>query len=414
MLGTIHYRPHQRSTTRAVGRTVLSPSDKPKVGATALSKKKPQKQTLKPNAGTLDPGFRIWSHAFKDVMSVCRFLRKDALVVSLLHFTRGDISCEMVRMALNSGFAANSELSAVLSRVTRGLSLKHIGLASGKEKDRAMVVANALYETLARIQERLREQGLTPCAATMEAARIIERVLILIADHTPENTLTLSDIAKGCLTVDREYLEGAWYDLFSRAFRKRKVLDSQDLVAWQCHISGLPSLKLSRPEGDVVRELIRLHINELVPDGFGLRIQSLKSDDEGRTVVRVQLARGNGSCIEPLGNHGVLVFRPDGRLMDYQAPLTSSLSAPDVNQLLNEAMALGLNRHGTPQLVPMIATVQGDPVWSHAGEFADFDFSTPEWLYTVQVIKHHRKGSDPHMLIYNLDNPRGIRRSYKK
>src|SRR5713101_6334471 len=62
-----------------------------------------------------------------------------------------------------------------------------------------------------------------------------------------------------------------------------------------------------------------------VGPGFGLRFQSYTADTEGRQIIRVILTRGRGDGAQRLANHGVLVFRQDGSLMDYHGPLAPGI-----------------------------------------------------------------------------------------
>src|SRR5206468_2661131 len=68
-------------------------------------------------------------------------------------------------------------------------------------------------------------------------------------------------------------------------------------------------------------------------------------DHEGQQYVRVQLTQGreNGT---PLDNQGLLVFRRDGSLADFQPPMPEGLSEGDAKTLLQKAHDAGLDAHG--------------------------------------------------------------------
>ena len=61
-----------------------------------------------------------------------------------------------------------------------------------------------------------------------------------------------------------------------------------------------------------------------------------RENQHGQTIVRVQLTLGRGAGAVLLDTHGVLVFRVNGKLADYHAPLppdiTSSTTTNDLPQ----------------------------------------------------------------------------------
>jgi hypothetical protein len=79
-------------------------------------------------------------------------------------------------------------------------------------------------------------------------------------------------------------------------------------------------------------------------------VQSVTRDERyQRTIVRVQLTQGRDANAVPLGNHGVLVFRGNGSLADYQAPVPDDgTSYAEAQVLLDRARQLGLDAHGAP------------------------------------------------------------------
>lgn len=87
-----------------------------------------------------------------------------------------------------------------------------------------------------------------------------------------------------------------------------------------------------------------------VGPGFGLAVQSVTRDERFRqTILRVQLTEGRGAAAVRLDDHGVLVFREDGTLADYHAPVpTQGAAGTEALALLGQARRLGLDEHGAP------------------------------------------------------------------
>ena len=85
------------------------------------------------------------------------------------------------------------------------------------------------------------------------------------------------------------------------------------------------------------------------PD-FGLIVQSvIRENQHGQTIVRVQLTEGRSASAVPLDNHGILVFRANGRLADYHAPLPPDVGSHALAMaLIDHGRRLGLDRHGAP------------------------------------------------------------------
>jgi len=132
--------------------------------------------------------------------------------------------------------------------------------------------------------------------------------------------------------------------------------------------------------------LIQDNLDKLgIGPGFGLMLQGWTVDTDGRQIVRVQLTSG----AEPLDNYGVLVFRQDGSLMDYQGPLPSGFSPALALQRINQAEQLGLNQHGVP-----LALV----------ERADGQLQ-------IEARLLQGKGIDSFLQVFSLDHPNGVQRA---
>jgi hypothetical protein len=100
----------------------------------------------------------------------------------------------------------------------------------------------------------------------------------------------------------------------------------------------------------------------------------------------VTLARPIVDGLQPIANHGLLVFRADGTLADYMSPVAQELRTREILKLLEQGTAAGLPARGTMQIAPKA-----------------------DGGYTAQVVVDHDEGSNPHRMIYDLENPQGVR-----
>jgi hypothetical protein len=164
--------------------------------------------------------------------------------------------------------------------------------------------------------------------------------------------MTLEDVGKAYLKVDAEHFGGRYRDRLVTEFRHREIFDADSLDEWLAHEAALPDLRLPfAHRAQDAENLVRGNLDELgIGPDFGLTVQSVTRDTRFRqTIVRVQLTLGRGADAVPLGNHGVLVFRQDGTLVDYHAPLTpDSASQVQAVILLDRARQLGVDRRGAP------------------------------------------------------------------
>ena len=126
-----------------------------------------------------------------------------------------------------------------------------------------------------------------------------------------------------------------------------------------------------------------------IPPEFGATLQSNQVNANGEHIVRIELTRGQGKDAEAIGNHGLLVFRKDGSLADYQPIFPAGLEAGDALKLLDMAKEAGLEEQGK------VGFVRGE-----------------DGLWTVQVVKPKEdavKGSaiGATYQVYDLEHPEG-------
>src|SRR5262249_40773588 len=116
-------------------------------------------------------------------------------------------------------------------------------------------------------------------------------------------------------------------------------------------------------------------------------------------IVRAQLTLGRGEGAKPLDNHGILVFRKDGTLADYHAPLppngssqeqaqTQLVQTEQLSRLIIQAKRLNIDQRGAPLSIAR----------------------RPDGQLTVEARVMRGEGLNAYLEVFTLDNPRGERR----
>jgi hypothetical protein len=182
------------------------------------------------------------------------------------------------------------------------------------------------------------------------------------------------------------------------------------------HEAAVPQLRLPhhdskywwlrrRPSDQEVERLLQANLDQLgIGPDFGLKLQgitypSLPGPGAGlyQTVVRVQLTMGRGEDAKPLDNHGILIFRENGMLADYHAPLPSDNNTSLLPDAFSQARALTLigqaNQLRLDQLGAPLSIVRG-----------------PQGRLTVEARVIRGEGVNAYMEVFTPDNPRGERR----
>jgi len=301
---------------------------------------------LKPNNDQSDVGFRTWGESFADQTEMWTSLRDPGRVRAVLADTNGDLS----------GSNALSRIGEAFGALTGGTSLRDavndhtVSTTSPEVHDRSEVLTGALYRLFVSIYGELKRQNRE--RALEEAGAIMGTFLTGAADYTPENTLTLEDVGKAYLKVDKEFFGGRFHDRIVAELTRREIFDADSVTAWLAHEAALPHLRLHRPNAqEEVDALVQTNLDRLgIGPDFGLIVQSvIRENQHGQTIVRVQLTEGRGASAVPLDNHGILVFRANGRLADYHAPLPPDVGSHALAMaLIDHGRRLGLDRHGAP------------------------------------------------------------------
>lgn len=339
---------------------------------------------LKPHKGLVDLGYRQWGESFGDQLSMWGGLQDPERVAKLLEETGGDFSKSnaLSRIAEAYGTLNGTQDGALRDAVN---TLK-VSDTSTQFHERSEVLTGAAYKVFQGVFEGLKQEGRSPAEALREAGNVMGTFLMRTTQHTPENAMSLEDVGKAYLKVDQEYFGGKYRGLLEGELTARGILTPASLKAFAAHEAMTPRLVLTDRSREGISQLLKDHQEQLnLGGGFGGKLTSFHTDDRGQTVVRFQLERAGAVA----NNHAVMVFRADGSLMDYQNPMPASLEPAKAAALLDQARSLGLHRQGTLQLV---ATAEGG--------------------FTVQAVREERRGSDPHLQVFTLENPRGARAEY--
>ncbi len=219
--------------------------------------------------------------------------------------------------------------------------------------------------------------------------------------------MTLEDVAKAYLKVDKEFYDGCYRAMLVDEFIRREIFDADSLSEWLAHEAAIPYLYLSRrPMDHEVEPLIQANLDRLVGPDFGLKLQSVTHESRlwqrisfGQTIVRVQLTQGRGDGATPLDNHGILVFRRDGTLADYHAPLPSDEpSQQQAKTQLQEGMQVR-------SLIARARRLQLDKTGAALSIVRQ-----PDGQLTVESRVMRGTGLNAYLEVFTLNNPRGERR----
>ncbi len=339
---------------------------------------------LKPHKGLVDLGYRQWGESFGDQLSMWGSLEDPERVAALLEETGGDFSRSNALSRIAEAYGTlNGTPGGALRDAVNTLKVSD---TSTQFHERSEVLTGAAYQVFQGVFQGLVQEGRAPAEALREAGNVMGTFLMRTTQHTPENAMTLEDVGKAYLKVDQEYFGGKYRALLEGELTTRGILTPASLKAHAAHEAMTPKLVLTDRSREGTSKLLKDHQEQLnLGGGFGGKLTSFHTDDLGQTVVRFQLERGGAVA----NNHAVMVFRADGSLMDYQNPMPASLEPAKAAALLDQARSLGLHRQGTLQLV-----------------------ERPEGGFTVQAVREERRGSDPHLQVFTLENPRGARAEY--
>jgi hypothetical protein len=309
--------------------------------------------TLKPNIDLSDRGFRTWSESFGDQMAMWASLTDRNRAQALLQEVDGNFFQSNSLTRFGEWFAG---LTGQGSGWRDAFHSKKVSDTPDEEHDRSEVLTGAAYRIFATLYGRLKNQGMNEMNALEAAGEIMGTFLTRSTDYTPENTLTLEDVGKAYLKVDKEFYGGRYRDILVDEFTSREIFDVDSVAEWMEHEARIPNLRLRQRKTDQeIEQLVRANLDLLgIESDFGLKLQSVIRDNRlGQTIVRVQLTDGREDDAALFENHGILTFRSDGTLADYHTPMPSddglnvqSKMQVKVRGLMEEAKRLQIDQRG--------------------------------------------------------------------
>lgn len=343
---------------------------------------------LKPNSDVSNVGWRTWSESFADQLAMWASLRDPGRLRMLLAETNGDLGASNALSRTVEAFGALTGAGPLRD----AMHDKKISDTSEDVHDRSEVLTGAVYRLFLTVYDQLSPRGGDSERALSKAGTTMGVFLTRAADYVPENEVTLEDVAKAYLKVDKEFHGGRYREMLVGEFLRRELFDADSLSEWLTHEETLPELRLPPERTEQEIELwVQTNLDALgVGSEFGLKLQSVTRDKRFKqTIVRVQLTFGRGEGATLLDNHGILVFRANGTLADYHAPLPSNTLAPlQTRLLMNRAESFSLHRHGA-----LLSIV-----------------SKPDEQLTVEARVLRGEGLNTWMEAFTEDRPKGERR----
>jgi len=124
---------------------------------------------------------------------------------------------------------------------------KKVSETSEEVHDRSEVLTGAAYKFFLMVYSMLKsERGLGEREALREAGDIMGTFLTRSVDYTPENTMTLEDVAKAYLKVDKEFYDSLYHALLVNEFTKREIFGADSVGEWMAHEASVADLRLPR------------------------------------------------------------------------------------------------------------------------------------------------------------------------
>src|SRR5215475_866675 len=273
--------------------------------------------TLKPNVDQTDRGFNFWGESFGDQTAMWASLRNPDRASRLLAETNGDLNQSNSLTRIGEAFAALIGSGAGIRDL---FNEKKVSDTTEEVHDRSEPFSGAAYKIFLTVYSRLKgERRFEEQEALMKAGEIMGMFLMRSTDYTPENRMTLEDVAKAYLKVDKEFFESRYHDILVGEFTRREIFDADSESEWMAHEAAAPQLRLPRhdskywwlrrrPSDQEVERLLQANLDELgIGPDFGLKLQSITYANLPRpvsglyqTIARVQLTLGRGEDAKPL------------------------------------------------------------------------------------------------------------------
>jgi hypothetical protein len=355
---------------------------------------------LKPNIDNTDQGFNVWGESFGDQTAMWASLRNPQRIQRLLAETHGNLNQSNSLTRIGEAFAA---LVGTGTGIRDAFNDNKISDTSDEIHDRSAVLSGAAYKIFLKVYDDLKGES-EPEEALRRAGEVMGIFLTRSTDYTPENQMTLEDVAKAYLKVDKEIFGGRYHNVLVDEFTQREIFDANSEHEWLAREDSLPYLYLSnRPTDQEVEEILRANVDRFgLGQDFGLTLQSVTHDERfGQTIVRAQLTLGRGVGAPLLNNHGVLIFRADGLLADYHMPLQQSVFPQEQAQVLAQARQ-------TIQLRGLLSQARRLRLDQHGALLSIVRKADGQLSVEARVLRGD--GLNAHMEVFTPDNPRGERR----
>ena len=358
---------------------------------------------LKPNRNFFDPGYKAWSESFADQMAMWASLRDEDRLRKLLAETNGNLNQSNSLTRIGEALGALTGENVSLRDAFHSKKLSDVP-DEREVHARSEALTGAAYRFFLTIYGELKIE-LGAEEALRRAGQLMGFFVTRVNDYLPENQMTLEDVAKAYLKVDKEFFNSRYHATLVQEFTRREIFDAKSVSEWLAREVATPQLWLHpRWPDDKVEQLIQANLDKLgVGPDFGLKLQSVtrvnflrRGIGPEQTIVRVQLTQGRGEGAKPLDNHGVLVFRADGMLADYHAPLppgdyaslTDAFSQAQSLMVISQASQLNLDKRGAPLSI----------------------VRRPDGQLTVEARVMRGEGINAYMEVFTLDNSWGERR----
>ena len=309
---------------------------------------------LKPNHVLNGQGFDTWGESFGDQTAMWSSLQDRDRAEALLKQIDENPNGSNKLTAIGEAFAA---LVGRGTGIRDALNDLKISNTTPEIHDRSRVLTGASYKIFQQVFNDQVAGGRSRLDALQIAGDVMGTFNLRATEHTPENVVSLEDVGKAWLKVDQEYFKGKYGKFISEEMQRREIFTDKSVPDWLAHESSIPKLsmadklfpKLVHKNDDALNSLIDKNLSKLgVPAGYSLKVQSHELDDNGSQIVHVQLMQGKGKDAVPLGNHGVMVFRPDGSMMDWHGPVPPGTTSKQLDTVLKSARDAGLDKHGVP------------------------------------------------------------------
>src|SRR5262249_1832121 len=196
---------------------------------------------LKPNTDH-QIGYNTWTESFADQMAMWSSLQEPARARALLREVGGDLYGSNSLSRIGEAFAA---LVGQGTGIRDAFQDKTVSTTSDEVHDRSEVLTGAAYKLFCQVFSDLSQTGMSALDALQRAGNVMGVFLVRSTDHTPENEMSLEDVGKAYLKVDKEYFGGRYRDFLDGEFRRREIFTANSLADFDAHEAALPQLTLT-------------------------------------------------------------------------------------------------------------------------------------------------------------------------